>query len=123
MSRRGTVVAVALLTLSLGAGLLPAPAQAANPFTKLGRGVVNTCTGWFELPASIGREKREGTVILWLVTGTVEGLVQGMTRTLVGIWDMVTFPIPPYDSALMDPETLISERPPRKTTKGSPSGN
>lgn len=114
MSRPRTIAA-ALLTLLLLAGQNPPPADAAYLFTKLGRGAVNTTTGWLELPASIGREKREGTAVLWLVTGTAEGLIKGMTRTLVGIWDLLTFPIPPYDSALLDPETLITEKPPRKT--------
>lgn len=111
----------AVLASLLLASVNPAPAQAANLFHKFGRGVTNTATGWYELPASIGHAKREGTVVLWLVTGTVEGLVKGMTRTLVGIWDMVTFPIPPYDSALLDPPTLITEKPPRETTPQPPA--
>lgn len=120
MSRQRKVAAAALASLLL-ASVNPAPAQAANLFHKLGRGVTNTATGWLELPASIGNAKREGTVALWLVTGAVEGLVKGMTRTLVGIWDMVTFPIPPYDSALLDPPTLITEKPPRETAPQPPA--
>ena len=57
MSRRRTAAAAALLTISFLAG--PAPAQAATPFTKLGRGVVNTGSGWLELPTCIGRSARE----------------------------------------------------------------
>ena len=101
-------IRIALLVLLLATGLYPAPAHAANVFTKLGRGVANTATGWVELPASIGEKKREGTAVLWLVTGTVEGLIKAVTRTFYGVWDIVSCPIPPYDGPLLDPPTLAT---------------
>ena len=93
MSRRRTLC-LALLTSILLAGLAPAPAHAADVFTKLSRGAVNTATGWLEIPTQMGRAKKD-TQVLWVVTGFGEGLIRGMTRTLVGVWDLITFPIPP----------------------------
>lgn len=121
MSRRRTFC-LALLASILLAGLNPAPAHAANFFTKLSRGAVNTATGWLEVPTQIGKAKKD-TQVLWLFTGFGEGLIYGMTRTLVGIWDVVTFAIPPYDSVLIEPETLITEKRPRETANRPPQGS
>ena len=113
MSRRRTASLAVLVSILL-AGIGPTPAHAANFFTKLSRGAVNTATGWLEVPTQLGKAKKDSQV-LWVVTGFGEGLIYGMTRTLVGIWDVVTFAIPPYDSILIEPETLITEKHPRKT--------
>lgn len=114
LRRRIAPWAVRVSILLLLAGVGPAPADAADAFTKLSRGAVNTATGWLEVPTGIGEAKKDSQV-LWVVTGFSEGLIRGMTRTLTGIWDVVTFPLPPYDSVLMEPETLITEKRPRKT--------
>lgn len=111
---RHRTVALAVLTALLSLWLSPSPAHAAHLFNKLGRGAVNTTTGWLELPIRASKAK-DDTAVLWLAVGVFEGVTYGLTRTLIGIWDLVTFPIPPYDSILMEPETLITEKPPRKT--------
>lgn len=107
------LVVASVIALALFA---PVPAHAANAVTKLGRGIVNTGTGWLEVPVRIGDAKQDGTAVLWLVTGAFEGIAYGLTRTFYGIWDIVSFPIPPYDRPVLDPETLITEQPPRRTS-------
>ena len=104
--------AAAILALTL---FSPAPASAATIGTKLGRGLANTLTGWVEIPAHIGAAKRDDTAVLRFVTGTFEGIEKGLTRTLLGIWDLISFPVPPYDRPVLDPEILISKKPPHKT--------
>lgn len=118
MLRRRTL-APAVLAFALLTGLYPAPAHAANLFGKFGRGIVNTTTGWVEIPLEISAAKKrdDETAVLWFFAGMTEGIVQGGKRTLFGLWDLVTFPVPPYDRPVLEPETLISEKLPRNTTK------
>src|SRR5208282_5751317 len=71
-------------------------AGCAGPEQKLGRGVSNT----FEI-ARMGDLRRsvEQTAVFespsaGYTTGAVKGLAQTMTRTGVGLFEIVTFPIP-----------------------------
>ena len=91
-------------------GLMPAPALAVNPATKLVRGVVNTSTGWLEIPSQMAERQDDGTVMMWAVHGFVYGTIMGLTRTLYGLYDVITFPVGPYDAPLMDPDTLIAPK-------------
>lgn len=87
-----------------------APAFAVNPATKLTRGIVNTSTGWLEVPNQMAQRKGDGTVVMWTVHGLIHGLAIGLARTCYGLYDIVTFPVGPYDAPLMDPDTLIAPK-------------
>lgn len=84
----------------LGAGLMiltsvfPPPCYAQDPFTKLGRGVANTLTGWVEVPKNICSTSTEENVLSGITLGTIKGLGLGLLRTGAGIYDIVTFPFP-----------------------------
>ncbi len=106
-ARKSIVVLIAALGVTLA---VPAPAHAVNPVTKLVRGAVNTATGWLEIPNQIAKHGDDGTAVMWTVHGFIEGIRVGLQRTLFGLYDVVTFPIPPYDAPLMEPDTLIAPR-------------
>lgn len=115
-SYRPTSVVIAAAVL-LAALCTPAQADGKTPINKLTRGSVNFATGWLEVPNQISERRQEGSP-LWFVHGTVFGLGMTVTRTLYGVYDIVTFPFPPYDKPAMDPDTLIRPRtPPRHLEK------
>lgn len=96
-------------------GLLPAASFAeesgGNPGTKLTRGFVNTTTGWLEIPAQMAEQKkRDSTQVWWFFHGLLQGMTGGGARILYGLWDVVTFPIAPYNAPIMDPDTLIKPK-------------
>lgn len=100
-----------VLTLALGlAFVLPGTSLAVNPVTKLTRGAINATTGWLEIPNQMAERKEDGTAVMWVVHGFVYGTIMGFTRTLYGLYDVVTFPVGPYDAPLMEPDTLIAPK-------------
>ena len=82
-----------------------------NAATKFVRGLVNTTTGWFEIPKQIGEVTHESGAASGLTWGLIRGLGYGFVRTAAGLYDVVTFPFPaPPDYApLMQPEYVFSE--------------
>lgn len=92
-----TKILATFFFLAWGMVLFPSAASAAgNPGVKAARGIVNLSTGWLEIPAQMAERK-----------GFFHGVTMATTRTLYGLWDMLTFPAAPYDSPVMDPDTLI----------------
>jgi len=76
---------------------------------KLGRGLINTGTCWMEIPTSIFKVSKEKDPLTGTTLGTAEGLVNGVLRGLTGIFDTVTFILPPYNKPLMNPEYVLQE--------------
>lgn len=100
----GLCVAIGLVLL------LTVPAQAKDPFTKLGRGLINLATGWVELPIRIaeGLEDEQG---FWQpIAGFADGIGKAFQRTLYGAWDTLSFPFPPYNRPLLDPDVLTRDK-------------
>ncbi len=63
-------------------------------FEKLGRGVSNALFGWLEVPVNIDkRYSTSDTAGSW-ITGAGLGLVKGVIRTGVGVYEAVTFFLP-----------------------------
>ena len=67
---------------------------AQDAWKKLGRGVVNTFTGWLEIPKGIVDESKANNVFTGLTVGTIKGLGLGLVRTGAGIYEAITFPFP-----------------------------
>jgi len=63
-------------------------------FDKLGRGAGNVLTGWLEIPLAIRRRYVSREPVTTFVTGTAVGLAKGVTRTVVGAYETVTFFLP-----------------------------
>lgn len=83
-----------ILLLILISFLLSNVASAENPGIKLWRGVVNTMTGWVEIPKNIYETSVETTVLNGVTIGTIRGLGLGIVRTGCGVYEIVTFPFP-----------------------------
>ena len=83
--------------------------EPASMMHKLGRGVVNFFTGWIEIPKNIAVEWKKSDPFSGFVVGTVKGFGWGWGRTLCGVYDVFTFPLPiPENYApLMDPEFIL----------------
>ncbi len=78
-----------------------------SPVNKLGRGIINTATCWAEVPASIAKVSKQTDPFVGATLGTVEGVFTGILRGITGIFDAVTFVIPPYNKPMMEPEYAL----------------
>lgn len=67
---------------------------AHDPFTKLGRGVANTLTGWVEVPKNIYSTSVEKNAFAGVTLGLAKGTGLGIVRTSAGIYEIATFPFP-----------------------------
>jgi putative exosortase-associated protein (TIGR04073 family) len=67
------------------------PEQIGN---KLAHGVANTVTGIVEVPKNMYIESKRKGPAYGIPVGLFTGIVQGIGRTLTGVVDLVTFPIP-----------------------------
>ena len=78
---------------------------------KLGRGIVNVLTGWIEIPKNVAVEWKKTDPFSGVVIGTVKGFGWGWGRTVSGVYDIVTFPLPvPEDyNPLMEPEFILPD--------------
>jgi len=83
-------------------------AYAQDPGTKLCRGFVNATTGLLELPITIFKTSKNEGYPTGLTLGVGEGLFNGVYRTLVGVYEVITFPIPAPAGykAVLSPDTL-----------------
>ena len=86
-------------------------AGCAGPETKLGRGIANTTelTRMGEFQSSIEQETLWGqSPDVGLATGMVKGIDNTLKRTGLGIYEVVTFPFPPYHAVMTN---YVSEYP------------
>ena len=99
----GMLVVFAILSL-LWAG----PSYAGGPWHKLGRGLANAATGWIELFVTMHDEAREKDYIMGYLYGMPKGAVRALIRTLIGAYEILTFPIPiPEDyEYIVEPEFI-----------------
>lgn len=97
-SRTLKIVILLLVAVSLMSASAPSYAQDAcackNACKKLGRGVINTLTGWLEVPKGIVDETKENNIFTGLTVGSIKGLGLGLVRTGAGIYETLTFPFP-----------------------------
>lgn len=109
-------IVIGLVTLATLFAVLPAFAQngngyAASPATKLGRGVVNATTGWVEVPKQTIIGAQEAGVPGFF-GGIFQGVAMGVTRTLVGGYEIGTFwaPVPEGFEPVLKPHTVFDGR-------------
>ncbi len=93
MKNRSLTIAVLVLVV-IGLLTISAPSYAQDAFKKLGRGIVNTFTGWLEIPKGVVDESKANNVFTGLTVGTIKGLGLGLVRTGAGIYETITFPFP-----------------------------
>ena len=84
------LAAVCLLVLVFAA----APAGAQTAVRKLGRGLAGMTTSFLELPGNMVAETRDQGAAIGIPLGFAKGLGMIVVRTLVGVYEFVSAPIP-----------------------------
>ncbi|MFA6052510.1 MAG: exosortase system-associated protein, TIGR04073 family [Methylobacter sp.] len=64
---------------------------------KLSQGLLNTATGVIELPKNIINISNDENVFVGLTWGLVRGALHTVSRTVVGVAELITSPIPTDD--------------------------
>ncbi|MBI4982068.1 MAG: exosortase system-associated protein, TIGR04073 family [Candidatus Omnitrophica bacterium] len=75
-----------------------------TPLNKLVRGSVNSATFLLEIPASIWDVTAKTNFLKGYTVGFFDGLLTSVMRLGTGVFDIVTFIIPPYNKPLLEPE-------------------
>lgn len=96
----------------LALGVLCATSEnsfAQDPFSKLGRGVANTLTGWVELPKNVYATSVEDNAFTGATLGLAKGVGMTIVRTGAGIFEIVTFPFstPENYKPILEPEYVF----------------
>lgn len=95
---------------------LQSPSRATGwlVFEKLGRGVGNFFFGWVEIPSTIQRRYHEQDAPASFASGALIGMAKAVGRTLVGMYETVTFllPIPPDYQPVLPPLDYFKEKHP-----------
>jgi putative exosortase-associated protein (TIGR04073 family) len=78
-----------------------------TPIHKLERGAINIITCPLELPASMISVADQKGEIFGFAIGAAEGAFTTVFRAVSGVYDTVTFFIPPYNRPIMEPEYAI----------------
>jgi putative exosortase-associated protein (TIGR04073 family) len=106
---------VVLIILLAAAGWAPAAGaaegNAGKAFNKLTRGMINTVTGWVEVPKRIHETSTASGAGAGLTWGVLRGLGYGIVRTAAGLYEIVTFPVPAPEGyePIMLPEYVFTE--------------
>lgn len=91
-------------------------AHAENPIDKFSRGLCNMVTFHFEIFEQSRRVKTAQGSIAGMTYGLGKGFCMAIVRALVGLYEVVTFPLPypeNYEPILKDPVSFFPE--PKKT--------
>lgn len=98
------LIVVAMLLVVSSAALAQEAADEGPKFTiftKLFRGIGNVIAAPFEIPVSIFNVAADTDVFIGAAAGGVAGIAATAERLGAGVLDVVTFPFPPYDRALI----------------------
>jgi len=102
------IVVVACMLAALPASAMDAGEYAESASSKLGRGAVNTATGWGEIPMQtyLGSQ---GDGVLGGVAGFFRGIGLAVARTVTGAFEIATFwaPVPEEFKPVMQPATVF----------------
>lgn len=83
-----------------------------GPMGKLGRGILNIADAVCEIPGTMLRTTKTKGVSYGMTAGAIEGALNTMARTLVGLYEIVTFYLPDpegYTPVMGDPKFLKTE--------------
>ena len=72
---------------------------------KLGRGLSNVAFGWLDFLKGIESVGEENNALAAVTWGPIYGAGQAVTRTLVGAYEVVTFPFP--GQPIVEPEFVM----------------
>lgn len=85
----------------------PVNLLAAGVLHKFSRGVVNVTTAGLELPRAFLGHASDSSAASYIIR-PIKGIGRVIQRTAVGVWDVATCPVPPYDKPLMEPEYALN---------------
>ena len=78
-----------------------------GPMKKAERGAKNLLFGWTDIPVSVCETTMDTkNAALGLTAGLWQGFKKAFPRTISGIVDLVTFPIPDYGKSPVKPDPL-----------------
>ena len=78
-----------------GAGRWPGwPIEGRKAMDKLTRGLLNILTGWVEIPKRSVESTRASGLGVGVTWGLLRGAGYGFVRTVGGVYDVITFPVP-----------------------------
>jgi len=104
---------LALCLILVAVTLFPGtPAHANGAFNKLGRGFINTLTGWMEVFYTANKKFREhDNDVFHAMASIPEGVVRAFIRTSVGVYETLTFPLPIPENyeVIVEPEFLFTK--------------
>jgi len=75
-----------------------------SPVNKGVRGIGNVATFWAEIPETMNEVARRNGVLIGATGGFIKGLGVAFVRGFGGLYDTLTFALPPYDEAPSEPE-------------------
>ncbi len=90
MKKRSLTVLILVISIFLISDI----SYADNFFDKLLRGIINTATGWVEIPKQVIKTSQEESFFKGLTVGLAKGIGRGVTRTAVGLCETTTFIAP-----------------------------
>ena len=98
-----------VFTILMVSAVISTACFAQDPFTKLGRGVANTLTGWVELPKNIYNTSVQDNAFTGVTLGLARGVGMSVVRTGAGLFEILTFPFPvPQDyRPTLEPEYVF----------------
>lgn len=102
------LLVLSLTGLSYAAAACSGKDMACGAMNKAGRGLKNFCLGWTDIPLSIYQTTNDSkNAALGLTLGAWEGFKKAFPRTVSGLVDLATFPIPDYDKSPVKPDPLM----------------
>lgn len=114
---RRLLILMLMMAVALAGAAGPAWALGAEVDTargvavKLLRGIVNAATGWVEIPkqtSMVWQESGPGPGMSW---GLIKGIGFAVARSVVGGYEIATFPMPIPDGyrPIMEPEYVFTD--------------
>ena len=109
MINKNTRIVSAFTLIILSVFLWVSVSYAGDAFTKLGRGVANTLTGWVELPKTVYSTSRDENAFSGMTLGIAKGAGLSIVRTGAGIFEIATFPFPLPENykPILEPEYVF----------------
>lgn len=87
-----------------------------GPAEKAGRGAKNLLLGWTDIPLSVTEVTMDTkNAAVGLTAGLWQGFKKAFPRTISGLVDLATFPIPDYEKSPVSPEPLTEPSTTAKT--------
>ncbi|MGR8941282.1 MAG: exosortase system-associated protein, TIGR04073 family [Gammaproteobacteria bacterium] len=93
-----TASALAFALLAGGSAYADDKPDYLSKFTsKVNQGFFNTTTGWIEIPKNVVNISHDQNIFVGFTWGLLRGTAHAVSRTVVGVGELITSPIPTKD--------------------------